>query len=256
VRRPIRWALLALATPLLLGAAPQPRLVTDVSDTQIEIAYSFTGAKLLLFGAILYPPRQKPRPDTQIVVVVKGPPETVVLREKAKIGGIWINHATARFRQAPSFYAVASARPIDDFVPFPVAWRFGLGVSNLPLEQDGGDSLAERQRFRDGFLTLKRSANLYSEHPDAVSIREGVLYRAEVPVPPRVPTGLFTAETYLVRNGKVIAAATREIIIDKTGFERLVAVSAVRHPLIYGATAVALSLLLGLFAALLFGRKR
>lgn len=247
------WAL-GLLAPLLLGAA-QPTLVTDVSDTQIEIAYSFTGAKLLLFGAILYPPRQKPKGDTQVVVVVKGPPESVVLREKAKIGGIWVNHATARFRDVPSFYAVGSNRPIDDFVPFDVAWRFGLGVANLPLHQEGGDDLAERQRFREGFLNLKRAGSLYAEHPDAVSLREGVLYRAEVPVPPRVPTGLFTAETYLIRDGKVIAAATREIIIDKTGLERVVAVAADRRPLTYGAIAVALSLLLGWIAALLFRRK-
>jgi uncharacterized protein (TIGR02186 family) len=250
----VRIALLGLAAPLLLGAA-QPRLVTDVSDTQIEIAYSFTGAKLLLFGAILYPPRQKPRADTQVVVVVKGPPETVTLREKAKVGGIWINHATARFRDAPSFYAVASAQPIDDFVPFPVAWRYGLGVANLPLHQEGGDDLSERQRFREGFLNLKRRGDLYAEHPHAVSLRENVLYRAEIPVPPRVPTGLFTAETYLVRDGRVIAAATREIIIDKTGLERVVAVAAVRRPLTYGAIAVGLSLLLGWIAALLFRRK-
>jgi uncharacterized protein (TIGR02186 family) len=251
----MRAIAVALLAPLLLGAA-QPRLVTDVSDTQIEIAYSFTGAKLLLFGAILYPPRQKPRADTEVIVVVKGPPESVVLREKAKVGGVWINHATAIFRDVPAFYAVASDRPVDDLVPFPVAWRFGLGVANLPLRQEGGENLAERQRFREGFLTLKRDAHLYSEHPDAVSIREGVLYRAEVPVPPRVPTGLFTAETYLVRNGTVIAAATREIVIDKTGFERVVTVAAARRPALYGATAIGLSLLLGWIAALLFRRRR
>ncbi|WP_294393866.1 TIGR02186 family protein [uncultured Sphingomonas sp.] len=251
----MRALLLGLFAPLLLGAA-QPRLVTDVSETTIEIAYSFTGAELLLFGAILYPPRHKPRPGTEVVVVVKGPPETVVLREKAKVGGIWINHATARFRDAPTFYSVASSRPVDAFVPFPVAWRHGLGVANLPLHQEGSSDLAERQRFREGFLNLKLDSQLYSEHPDAVSIREDVLYRALIPLPPRVPTGRFTAETFLVRNGQVIAAATRHIVIDKTGLERLVAGAAVRRPFLYGALAVTLSLLLGLAAALLFGRRR
>ena len=42
--------ILALA-PLLL-AQSQPRLVPDISARSIEIRYSFSGAQLLLFGAI------------------------------------------------------------------------------------------------------------------------------------------------------------------------------------------------------------
>jgi uncharacterized protein (TIGR02186 family) len=248
-------ALMAAAS-LLLSAAPQPRLVTDVSSTRIEIAHSFTGAELLLFGAILYPPRQKPRADTEIVVVVKGPPETITLRKKEKVGGIWVNSASAVFRDAPSFYALASRRPVDSFVPFETAWRNGLGIANLPLRQIGGETLARRQQFREGFLDLKRDAGLYSEHPGAVSIRDGVLYRAEIPIAPRVPTGRFTAETYLLLDGRVIAAATRDIVIDKAGFERVVTLAAVHHPLSYGAIAITLSLLLGWLAALVFGRRR
>jgi hypothetical protein len=48
----IGW--LVLLTPLLMAQA-KPVLVPDVSQRNIEIAYSFTGAELLLFGAILYP---------------------------------------------------------------------------------------------------------------------------------------------------------------------------------------------------------
>jgi len=49
-----RLVSLLAGLPLLLGAS-EPRLVPDVSNTQVDIAYSFTGADLLLFGAILYP---------------------------------------------------------------------------------------------------------------------------------------------------------------------------------------------------------
>ena len=43
--------LVALAAPLALGAA-KPTLVPDVSESRIEIQYSFTGAELLLFGEV------------------------------------------------------------------------------------------------------------------------------------------------------------------------------------------------------------
>lgn len=48
-----RLALIPLA--LLSLAASNPVLVPDVSQRKIDIVYSFTGAELLLFGAILYP---------------------------------------------------------------------------------------------------------------------------------------------------------------------------------------------------------
>ena len=46
--------LIALAAPLLV-AADKPMLVPDISARQVQIRYSFTGAQLLLFGAVVYP---------------------------------------------------------------------------------------------------------------------------------------------------------------------------------------------------------
>ena len=59
----IRAALLALLALSLVGAT-RPVLVPDVSQRDIQIVYSFTGAELLLFGAIVYPggrPPDRPR---------------------------------------------------------------------------------------------------------------------------------------------------------------------------------------------------
>ena len=72
-----------------------------------------------------------------------------------------------------------------------------------------------------------------------------MLYRARVSIPARVPVGRFTAETFLIRDGRVLAAATRNIDIRKSGFERFVARSADRWSFTYGLTAVALSILFG-----------
>ena len=89
-----RWLLL---TPLLMAQA-KPVLVPDVSQRNIEIAYSFTGAELLLFGAILYPGGRVPGAEqpTDIVVVVKGPTQSVLVREKEKVAGIWVNASRLR----------------------------------------------------------------------------------------------------------------------------------------------------------------
>ena len=88
-----------------------------------------------------------------------------------------------------------------------------------------------------------------------MEISEGVLYRARINIPARVPVGTYTAETFLIRDGRVIAGAAREIRIEKLGFERFIADAAERWSLTYGIVAVALSLLLGWAASALFQRR-
>ena len=87
-----------------------------------------------------------------------------------------------------------------------------------------------------------------------VEISEDVLYRARITIPSRVPVGTYTAETFLLSGGRVIAVATRDVTIGKTGFERFVTLSAERHPFFYGLASVAISLALGWIAAMAFRR--
>lgn len=247
-------ALLALAS-LALGAAAKPVLVPDVSARSIEIRYTFAGAQLLLFGAIIYPSGRIPEEPPDVVVVLKGPTEPIIVREKQRIAGIWMNADSARFRSAPAFYAVASSRPIPDLVDERTAAIYELGVGNLQLSPGSGVIPEEAQRFEAGLLDLRTRQGLYSEKPNGVEITGGVLYRASIQIPSQVPVGTYTAETFLVDNGRVLAAATRDIEIGKSGFERFVALAARRHSALYGLFAVLLSLGLGWSAAAIFRRR-
>lgn len=242
----MKAALLVLLSPLVMAQA-KPVLVPDVSQREIEIAYSFTGAELLLFGAILYPGGRLPdeRRPTDVVVVVKGPVQSIVIREKEKMAGIWVNADQLRYRSAPSFYAIASSRPIGDLVDARTRAIYELGLGSLQLSPASSAPSTVQDRFARGLVDVKRRAGLYYEAPRAVEITDGVLYRARVKIPARVPVGRFTAETFLIRDGRVQAAAVREIDIRKSGFERFVARAADRNAILYGLTAVALSVFLG-----------
>lgn len=246
------YALIAFA---FLTAAQEPLLVPDVSQREIEIAYSFTGAELLLFGAIVYPGGRVPDGRTDIAVVLKGPPQSILVREKKKLGGlIWANADSARFRSAPTFYAIASSRPLNAMIDERTAAIYELGLGNIHLSPASGSDPAEAQRFETGFVDLRARGKLFVDRPGAVEITRGVLYRARLSIPARVPVGRYTAETFLIREGKVIAAATREVDIRKSGFERFVATAAVKWPLIYGMFAVALSVAFGWGAGAIFRR--
>jgi len=247
-------ALLAFLAPLLV-AAEKPVLVPDISARQVQIRYSFTGAQLLLFGAVVYPGGRPPDRQVDIAVVLRGPVQPILLREKEKIAGIWMNADSNRFRSAPSFYAVASSRPIADLIDERTAAIYELGVHNLQLSPGGGALPEKERRFEAGLLDLRERRNLYQENPHGVEISGGVLYRAVITIPSQVPVGTYTAETFLIDRHKVIAAATRDIQIDKSGFERYVALAARRHRFLYGLTCVFLSLGLGWAAAAAFRRR-
>ena len=246
--------LLALLAPLLI-AADKPVLVPDISARHVEIRYSFTGAQLLLFGAVVYPGGRPPNRPLDIAVVLRGPVQPILVREKQKIAGVWMNADSNRFRSAPSFYAVASSRPIGELVDERTAAIYELGLHNLELSPGGGALPEKERRFEAGLLDLRKRQGLYSESPQGVEITDGVLYRAVITIPSQVPVGTYTAETFLIDRGKVIAAATRDIQINKSGFERYVALAARRHELLYGLTAVVMSLALGWAAAAVFRRR-
>ena len=243
------------ASSLLLLAQAKPVLVPDISSRAVEIRYSFSGAQLLLFGAILYPRGRAPEHPADIVVVLRGPVQPIVLREKQKLAGIWMNADSNRFRSAPSFYAVASSRPINQLVDERTAAIYELGLQNLQLSPGGGALPEKERRFEAGLLDLRRREGLYAEYPKGVEINAGVLYRATISIPSQVPVGSYTAETFLIDRGRVLAAATREIQIDKSGFERFVALAARRHAFLYGLISVILSLGLGYAAGVMFRRR-
>jgi uncharacterized protein (TIGR02186 family) len=250
-----RRAILLLAAMPLLMAQAKPVLVPDISSRSIEIRYSFTGAQLLLFGAILYPQGRTPRRPADIVVVLKGPVQPIRVREKQKIAGIWMNADSNRFRSAPSYYAVASSRPISDLVDERTAAIYELGLQNLQLSPGGGALPEKERRFEAGLIDLRRRQGLYYEDPKGVEISGGVLYRANITIPSQVPVGTYTAETFLIDRGRVLAAATRDIEIGKSGFERFVALAARRHEFLYGLVSVLMSLGLGWAAAAAFRRR-
>lgn len=244
-----RAALAAMAFVVIANA--EPVLVPDVSQRRVEIAYSFTGAELLMFGAILYPGGRQPARDADIAVVLRGPSAPVRVWEKSRLFGlIWANADSARFQSAPGYYAIASSRPISQIVDERTAAIYELGLGNIQISPSDPMSSQKSNRFEQGMAELRRKSRLFDETSNNVEITDGVLYRARFSIPARVPTGEYTAETFLIRDGKVLAAATREVTIAKAGFERFVARSADENPALYGFFAVALSLAMGWGASL------
>jgi uncharacterized protein (TIGR02186 family) len=248
---------------MLMGAFPsvalaqstEPQLVADVSKRTVDIQYSFSGEQLLLFGAILYPGGAKPDEKADIVVVLRGPAKPIILREKRRVAGVWINADSVRFGSAPGYYAVGSSRPIENLVDERTAAIYEMGLKNLQLSPVDFDNAKTLSRFENGLIAMNRKQALFVEDAKAVEISKGVLYRARLDIPARVPVGRYVAETFLVSKGKIVAAASRDVDIRKSGFERFIARAADRHGIFYGLAAVLISLGFGYGASVVFNRR-
>lgn len=244
--------LLLLAVLVFLPAQRDPILVPEVSEHEVQVRQGFTGTELLLFGVILDPAGTRSARGYDVVVVLKGPAQPIRLREKEKVGGIWINAASTDFRSAPSYFAVAASRPIAVIVDEKTAAIYEFGTRFIQLSPTGEIDPAEQARFSSGLVDLKRRQGLYQEDMRGVTIREGVLYQARMVLPSNVQTGTYTAETFAVTDGRVVSSAIAEVEVRKVGFERFVEVFAQYQSFLYGLLAVGLSVGMGWIAGRLF----
>jgi uncharacterized protein (TIGR02186 family) len=245
-------ALLALVLLLCLGGARDPILVPEVSQHEVQLRQGFTGTELLLFGAVLTPEGTRAAQEYDIIIVLKGPTQSIIVREKQKVAGIWINVDSAELRSAPSYYAIASTRPISQIVDDKTAAIYELGLQWLQLSPIGSIDPEEQSRFAAGLVSLNAEHGLYRQEEGAVQVSEQVLYQARIALPSRVPTGTYTAETFAVSKGRVVASASSPIEVRKIGFERAIENFSENYGLFYGLLAVVVSVAMGWLAGRIF----
>ncbi len=254
-----RLGFLALALMALTGArapAPRPILVPDVSQHEVLLRQGFTGADLLLYGAIMTPEGHRAGRDYDIVVVLEGPTAPMVLREKRKVAGMWVNADSTTLRSVPSFYAMASTRPINKIVDERTAAIYEMGLDSLQLSPGGGAvDPATQKRFSAGLADLMVRRGLYGQNEQGVTITDQVLYRARISLPSSVQTGTYTAETFAISQGRVLASAVSRVEVRKEGMEKAVADFSHRDAFAYGLLAVGLSVLMGWLAGRLFVKR-
>lgn len=236
---------MAAAVLLLIGAAgararEEVPLVADLGEHLLGITTGFEGGRVLLFGTA--------GEDGDVVVVVRGPAETGRVRRKDRFLGLWINRDQAEIVGAPSFYRIAASRPVGQLAGAPLLDRLRIGAGHLGLVVRGARE-GEEQSYREAWLRLKERAGLYSRGVGEVRFVGGRLFRADMDFPANVPTGLYTVEVYLLRDGEVVSAQTTPLTVGKTGVGAEIFDFATGHAALYGVFAVVLAASAGWGAA-------
>ena len=235
--------------------APQETIQSDISTREISIQSNFTGIEILIFGSVDF--SHTPAPDEggyDVITVIRGPNEPMVVRRKERVAGIWMNGAGETFPSVPGFYAVLASHPFRAITTEETLQALGIGYGNLDFARGGRDDPKEAA-FRSAVIRLKQQQNLFQEHDDGVSFIGRSLFRASVDLPVNVPIGRYTANVYLFRDGQLLSKNHSTLEVSKAGFERVIYLLALDHPFIYGLAAVVIAVLIGLFGWVVFRRE-
>lgn len=249
----IAVSLCALATP-----AAAEKVVTSLSQHRVAITSSFTGEDLILFGAIeAEAPGGPLRDNYDIVVTVTGPRQTFRTRRKERVLGIWVNVDTRPFLNVPSYLSVLANRPLTHITDTEILRKEQVGLDNYLLTQRVGADFADTVRedpFRAAFVRIENENGLYNESATAVTFITPTVFRAAIPLPSAVPTGVYLTEVKLFAGGEIVGRSSTAFEITKAGFEEFVAEAARDHGLFYGLITAMLALLTGWFASVVLRR--
>ncbi|MBI3445182.1 MAG: TIGR02186 family protein [Magnetospirillum sp.] len=249
-----RLLVLPLLALLLAGdpaRAVEP-LVADLSKHLVAITTGFAGTDVLLFGAIEEMDGDK---AGDVVVVVRGPNKAETLRRKDRTAGIWINSGNAKVDNAPSFYQVASTRPLEEVAPTAILDRHQIGLDHLDLDirvKDQGSDLGE---YRKALFRLNQTKGLYGDKVLEIGMLSQRLFRTDVHFPANVPVGIYMVEVYLMSAGQVISAQTTPLVVSKIGIGADVFDFAHHQAAAYGILAILLAAAAGWLAAIAFKKS-
>ena len=241
----------ALVAMMLIACGPARAddvpLVADLSSHLVAITTGFTGTDVLLFGATDGP--------GDIVVVVRGPQKDIDVRRKERFGPIWVNATSVSLKDVPSYYRVASTRPLAEFAPDQLQERYQLGLQNLRFNIPSTNLPPdEAGAFRAALVRLKSENGLYNEEVGSVNMMSSRLFRTELHFPSNVPTGTYLVEVYLFRDNAVTSAEIVPFTVSKIGVGADVYDFAMNYGAIYGILSVMLAVAAGYAASAAFRR--
>lgn len=259
----------AIVAPAPEGATAtvgEVRVAAALTDARVQVDSSFTGASIVLYGAVFNPTDQ----PADVVVVVRGPDGPVRLVKKTRNLGFWLNSRPVLFEGAPGFYMTASTRPLSDIADFGQLRRLGVGVDHLRINAPEESRIVTRYGVRDvvvsrlgedyldyrrAVIRLREAAALYNTDPEGVNFVDAGLFRAELELPTVAPTGQYFAEVWLFQEGEPVSVSNLTLTVEKVGLERDVYEFAHRRPWSYGILVVLLAAFMGWGASRVFRRQ-
>jgi len=212
-------------------------LIAGFLDNNIDIDVGFTGKKLSYFGAI----------DIQgdLVIIVTGPRKKIKVFKKEKKIWFWLNSSSRIFADVPSYYFVATSRPLNQMKNDSFLKINQIGLENLRFEGAEEIEEIERAKWRNGIIdSMKKMGNYFSKNGN-IDIIDEHLFKTEISFPSDIAEGVYIVDSLLLKNDSVIGSNRSFINVSKSGLGEKVYLFATEKGLLYGIFAVIAAMLFG-----------
>ena len=252
--RPLGAVLLLLAIAGTACAEDQESVVSMLSQNRISITANFDGSEVFVFGAVK---RESPPPEDsemEVIITLTGPLEPVLVRRKKKVLGVWVNVDTVEVDAAPSFYAVAANKPLDQIVSNVEDIFKDISVNQLIRSVGAPSHIHDSPEFTKALIRIREMQGLYSNDPIPITVSDDTLFGAHFAMPANLVEGEYLARIFLIRNKTVVSEHSNMIEVRKVGLERWIYSEAHNHPFTYGLLCVLVAALTGWAASAIFRR--
>ena len=244
-------AITLIASPL----AAQEDVVVDLSQNRVDITATFAGSNIFVFGAVK---REAPLPEgtgpLDVAIVIEGPLETVTVRKKEKKLGIWVNSESVDIHEAPSFFTIATTRPLSEILNEGDRRDYAIGLDFAVRPQ--GPTEEGVETFAQAVSRIRQAEGLYTQREGIVNLSEEILFEADIQLPANLVEGDYNARIYLVRNKNIVSDASVEITVRKAGLEAWLYNLSREYALLYGLLSIFVALAAGYAASEIFRRLK
>jgi uncharacterized protein (TIGR02186 family) len=244
----------ALFLALSVGGAAAEDLVSTVSNPNVAITSSFDGVTLSLFGNV-EPDEGKKVVDGpfDVIIVITGPSVDRVARLKTNNFGVWINTEQVEFNPFPTYFQVLSSNPLDRITDHDTLEAERI-LPDAQTRVSAVPASLHVEHFGVELVKLMNARGLFGINETGVKFLSPTAYVAQLTLPADISNGLFITQTYLFKNGKLLAKRGDSFAVNKTGFERFLFTSSREYPLLYGLVCVILAVGTGWLGGVIFKR--
>ena len=250
--RVLGWPVIAWCLPLLvvlcLAAETKAESVTlQVTPDVMEINSFYQGHNVTVTGTL--------PAGLGAVVEVVGPTAEEHLRRKGRRGPLWMNVGTITVDGAPSLYLVlSSAADLLSGKLINAAWGFPALIQRISLSGDVQDN--EKDKFKQQFLELKESEQLYGAWPGGLKVSPAENGQQKVTgtfwLPSNIRPDTYKVCLTAVRDGQAADRVCTDLPVQMVGFPAFLMTLAYQHGALYGILAVVIAIVVGFVMGYLF----
>lgn len=230
------------------AALGDEKFVADLDQDNVFITTDFTGAELLLFGALEHAGIH------DIAIIVTGPAKTITIRRKDQVTGIWLNTKNIDISGLPSFHHILTTRPLEQIASPSTLKVNRIGFDHILFRLDSKTDLdgIDVKQWKDALVRNMKESDLWSNQSGQIKVINNVLFRANISLPANVAPGEYKIRTLHFHDRAVVNENISTITVSKRGLSATIYQFAHEYAPFYGIFAIIFAVCSGWIAAVAF----